>query len=54
MLMNFFRKYKNHILALGLIAIVIGYITLGRGSMSLAPLLLVLGYCVLVPVALIL
>jgi hypothetical protein len=33
--------------------IVIGYLVLATGSITLAPILLVLGYCVLVPVAII-
>jgi hypothetical protein len=43
---------KNYILfAVGIFVIVIGYITLGYGSITLAPILLVLGYCVLIPIA---
>jgi hypothetical protein len=43
---------KNYILGgLGLLFIVSGFITLARGSITLAPILLVLGYCVVVPVA---
>jgi len=34
-------------------SIILGYISLGKGSITLAPILLVLGYCVLVPIALI-
>ncbi|MEW5994255.1 MAG: hypothetical protein AB1744_07655, partial [Candidatus Zixiibacteriota bacterium] len=45
---------KNYLLfALAVIVIVIGYITLGQGSITWAPILLVLGYCVLIPIALI-
>lgn len=36
-----------------MLTIILGYIALGKGSITLAPILLVLGYCVLVPVALI-
>ena len=36
-----------------MLSIIIGYIALGQGSITLAPILLVLGYCVLVPVSLI-
>jgi hypothetical protein len=39
--------------ALALAVIVIGYLTLAAGSITLAPILLVLGYCVLVPVAIV-
>jgi hypothetical protein len=38
--------------AAGLLAVVLGYVALGMGSMSLAPLLLVAGYCLLIPAAL--
>jgi len=45
---------KNYVLfAIGIFVIVIGYITLGYGSITLAPILLVLGYCVLIPIAII-
>ena len=44
---------KNYIFfAVALIVIIVGYILLGEGSVTLAPLLLVIGYCVLVPIAL--
>ncbi len=36
----------------GLAAVVLGYVSLRMGSMTLAPLLLVLGYCLLIPTAL--
>lgn len=36
-----------------MLSIILGYIALGKGSITLAPILLVLGYCVLVPIALI-
>jgi hypothetical protein len=38
----------------GIVVIVIGYFLLGRGSITAAPLLLVLGYCVVVPLSIIL
>jgi hypothetical protein len=45
---------KNYILfVIGLFVIVIGYVTLAYGSITLAPILLVLGYCVIIPVAII-
>jgi hypothetical protein len=45
---------KNYILfAIGLLVIVLGYVTLGYGSITLAPVLLVLGYCVIIPIAII-
>jgi hypothetical protein len=45
---------KNYILfAIGIFVIIIGYVTLGYGSITLAPILLVLGYCVIIPIAII-
>jgi hypothetical protein len=45
----------NHLtLFIGLVVIVIGYITLRMGSITLAPLLLVLGYCVIIPIGILL
>ncbi|KPK70513.1 hypothetical protein AMJ71_02925 [candidate division TA06 bacterium SM1_40] len=46
---------KNYALfAIGIVAIGAGFFTLARGSITLAPILLVLGYCVLIPVAILL
>lgn len=46
---------KNGILGLaGLLVIVLGYALLAQGSITTAPLLLVLGYLVLLPLALVL
>lgn len=45
---------KNYmIFAVAVLVIIIGFITLGQGSMTLSPILLVIGYCVLIPIALI-
>ncbi len=38
----------------GIVVILLGYLLLGRGSISAAPFLLVLGYCVLVPLSIML
>lgn len=40
------------LLGLGLAVLAAGYWALSRGSITLAPVLLVLGYCVLVPASL--
>ena len=40
------------LLGLGVAALVAGYIALGRGSITLAPILLVVGYCGLIPASL--
>ncbi len=39
--------------AAGLLSLVVGYVLLARGSVTAAPLLLVLGYVVLLPLAII-
>ena len=45
---------KNYIwFAIGILVIIIGYIFLGSGSITLAPILLVLGYCVIIPISII-
>ena len=46
-----FTRKNYYIFFAGLAAIILGYITLGQGSITLAPILLVLGYCVIIPVA---
>jgi uncharacterized membrane protein len=46
---------RNILLLLaGIIVILVGYVFLGKGSISAAPILLVLGYCVIVPLSIIL
>lgn len=42
------------LLAAGLLAIIVGYVLLGNADHTLAPLLLVLGYAVLIPLGIIL
>jgi hypothetical protein len=45
---------KNYMwFAIGIVVIILGYITLGYGSITLAPILLVAGYCVIIPIAII-
>ncbi len=41
------------LLAAGVVSIALGYILLARGSITLAPLLLVAGYAVLLPLGII-
>ncbi len=36
---------------LAVLALLLGYLDLIRGGITLAPILLVLGYCVLIPIA---
>jgi len=40
------------LLATGLVVLLGGYVALSRGSITLAPVMLVLGYCVLIPASL--
>ncbi len=43
---------RNYIIfGVALLVIIIGYVLLAQGSMTAAPLLLVVGYCVIIPVA---
>ncbi len=37
--------------AAALVVILLGYVDLARGGITLAPILLITGYCVLVPIA---
>ena len=47
-------KRNIWLLMAGIVIILLGYFLLGRGSISIAPLLLVLGYCVVVPLSIML
>ena len=42
------------LLVAGIIVIIIGYFLLGQGSITAAPILLVVGYCVIIPLSIIL
>ena len=46
-----FRRRSGILWAIALVTLLIGFIDLARGGMTLAPILLVIGYCVLVPLA---
>jgi hypothetical protein len=49
-----FSPINGVLIALGLAVIAAGYVLLARGSITAAPLLLVLGYGVLIPLGIIL
>lgn len=49
-----FSAINGILLAAGLAAITVGYVLLARGSIIMAPALLVLGYGVLIPLGIIL
>ena len=46
------RNYA--LLGAAIVALVLGYVLLAQGSVNVAPVLLVLGYCVLFPLGLLL
>ena len=48
-----FSRINAILLGSAAAVIALGYLLLARGSMTLAPILLVLGYCVLVPIGII-
>ena len=48
-----FTKVNALLGVAGLVALILGYWLLGQGSITAAPLLLVLGYVVLLPMAII-
>ncbi len=47
-----FRSRNGILLAAAVVSIGVGYLLLAQGSTTLAPILLVLGYCVLFPLGL--
>jgi hypothetical protein len=47
-----FRSRNVILLAAAVVSIGVGYLLLAQGSTTLAPILLVLGYCVLFPLGL--
>ena len=47
--------HRNVLLLVGgIVVVLIGYVLLGRGSVTAAPLLLVIGYCVIIPLSIVL
>jgi len=48
-----FNKKNYSLFAAGIISIIIGYIFLSKGSITVAPILLVLGYVILIPISII-
>jgi len=45
------HRFRWRLFGAGLAAIVVGYVLLALNDITIAPILLVLGYCVLVPLA---
>jgi hypothetical protein len=46
-----FGRINYLLFGAGLLAVVLGFVTLASGSDTLAPILLVAGYCLIIPVA---
>ncbi len=49
----YFTRKNYLILIVGILVIAAGYYLLSKGSITFAPLLLILGYCVIIPIAII-
>jgi hypothetical protein len=45
------HKFKWKIFAAGMVSIVAGYVLLAGANITISPILLVLGYCVLIPLS---
>ncbi|TES91782.1 MAG: hypothetical protein E3J87_07025 [Candidatus Cloacimonadota bacterium] len=48
-----FNKKNYSLFAAGIISIILGFLSLSKGSITLAPILLVLGYVILIPISII-
>ena len=48
-----FNKKNYSLFAAGILSIVLGYIFLSKGSITAAPILLVLGYVILIPISIV-
>ena len=46
-----FGRRNLLLLIAGMVVILVGYILLGKGSITAAPILLVVGYCAIIPLA---
>jgi len=48
-----FNKKNYSLFAAGILSIILGYIFLSKGSITAAPILLVLGYVILIPISIV-
>lgn len=46
-----FSRNNYILLVIGIVVIIAGFVSLAKGSITLAPILLVTGYCVIIPLA---
>jgi hypothetical protein len=49
-----FNRTNYTVLGIGLFLIIVGFIFLGVGDITIAPILLVMGYCVAIPLGILL
>ncbi len=49
-----FARNNYIVLGIGLFLVILGFIFLGAGDITFAPILLVLGYCVAIPIGILL
>jgi hypothetical protein len=49
-----FTKKNYAVFGLGVLSVILGFVTLSQGSTTLAPILLILGYCVIIPISILL
>jgi hypothetical protein len=49
-----FSRTNYTVLGIGLFLIIVGFIFLGTGDITISPILLVLGYCVAIPLGILL
>jgi len=49
-----FTKKNYLVFGVGVLSVILGFITLSSGSTTLAPILLILGYCVVIPISILL
>jgi hypothetical protein len=49
-----FSKRNYMVLGIGLLVIILGFIFLAMGDITISPILLVLGYCVIIPLGILL
>ena len=49
-----FGRRNVLLLLAGIVVVLVGYVALGKGSLTAAPILLVLGYCAIIPLSIVL
>ena len=49
-----FARNNYIVLGIGLLLVILGFIIMGTGDITISPILLVLGYCVAIPIGILL